>query len=112
MSQDNEKMIYLETERLILRDYRKDDFFEYYRLKSDPETMYYLQDIQMFTKEEAYADFHMVLEDMKKPDRKLYFLHIELKDTHESKRKGSYSRSYLEQNTGFLEQRNLRFAKV
>lgn len=39
-------MIYLETERLILRDYREDDFEEYYRLKSDPKTMYYLQDIQ------------------------------------------------------------------
>lgn len=83
MSQDNEKMIYLETERLILRDYREDDFSEYYRLKSDPKTMYYLQDIQIFTKEEACEDFHMVLEDMKKSDRKFYFLHIELKDTHE-----------------------------
>lgn len=76
-------MIYLETERLILRDYREDDFDEYYRLKADAKTMYYLQDIQMFSKEEAYEDFQMVLEDMKKPDRKFYFLHIELKDSHE-----------------------------
>ena len=76
-------MIYLETERLILRDYQEDDFSEYYRLKADSKTMYYLQDIQMHTKEDAYEDFCMVLEDMKKPDRKFYFMHIELKDSHE-----------------------------
>ena len=34
-------MIYLETERLILRDYREDDFDEYFRLKTDEKTMYY-----------------------------------------------------------------------
>ena len=75
-------MIYLETERLILRDYREDDFNEYYRLKSDSKTMYYLQDIQLHTKEEAYDDFHKVLDDMSKVDRKFYFMHIELKDTY------------------------------
>ena len=61
-------MIYLETERLILRDYREDDFDEYFRLKTDEKTMYYLQDIQLFSKEEADEDFQMVLEDMKKLD--------------------------------------------
>lgn len=76
-------MIYLETQRLILRDYCEDDFSEYYRLKSDPKTMYYLQDIQMFTKEEAYEDFCTVLDDMKKSDRMYYFMYIELKDSHE-----------------------------
>lgn len=76
-------MICLETEHLILRDYREDDFEEYYRLKSDPETMYYLQDIQLHTREEAYEDFHIVLEDMTKADRRFYFLHTELKDSHE-----------------------------
>lgn len=76
-------MIYLETERLILRDYRESDFEAYYKLKTDPKTMYYLQDIQLFTKEEADADFQMVLNDMRKPDRKFYFLHMELKDSHE-----------------------------
>lgn len=76
-------MIYLETERLILRDCREDDFSEYYQLKADSKTMYYLQDIQIFTKEEAYEDFRIVLDDMKNPDRKFYFLHMELKDSHE-----------------------------
>ena len=63
-------MIFLETERLILRDYVETDFDDYYRLKSDAKTMYYLQDIQLFTKEDACEDFQMVLEDSKKPDRK------------------------------------------
>lgn len=76
-------MIYLETERLILRDYCEDDFDEYFRLKTDEKTMYYLQDIQLFSKEEADEDFQMVLEDMKKLDRKFYFLHMELKESHE-----------------------------
>ena len=76
-------MIYLETERLILRDYCEDDFNEYYRLKTDSKTMYYLQDIQLHTKEEAYEDFHKVLEDMSNFDRKFYFMHMELKDSHE-----------------------------
>lgn len=76
-------MINLETERLILRDYREDDFDEYYRLKTDSKTMYYLQDIQLFTKEEGYKDFNKVLGDMSKADRKFYFLHTELKDSHE-----------------------------
>ena len=62
-------MIYLETEHLILRDYCENDFSEYYQLKTDSETMYYLQDIQLFTKEEAYEEFCMVLEDMKKISR-------------------------------------------
>jgi len=79
----NYDMIYLETERLILRDYHEEDFNEYYRLKADPKTMYYLQDIQLFTREDAYEDFHKVLADLSTADRKYYFLHTELKDSHE-----------------------------
>lgn len=76
-------MIYLETERLILRDYMDKDFDDYFHLKTDAKTMYYLQDIQLFSKEEAYEDFHMVLNDMKKADRTFYFMRAELKDSHE-----------------------------
>ncbi len=71
-------MIYLETERLILRDYRESDFNEYYQLKSDSKTMYYLQDIQLFTQEEANEDFHKFLSDMSNFDRKYYFMHMML----------------------------------
>ena len=77
------KMLHFETDRLILRDYNENDFEEYYKLKSDPETMYYLQDIQLFTQEEAKIDFDMVLRDSKEAGRKFYFFHIEMKETHE-----------------------------
>lgn len=71
------------TERLIIRDYKATDFGEYFRLKSDRETMYYLQDIQLHSQKEALEDFENVLADMKSEHRKFYFFHIELKDTHE-----------------------------
>lgn len=76
------RMIYLETQNLILRDYCKTDFDDYYRLKSDKKTMYYLQDIQLYSKEEAQSDFQKVLDDVSNLNRKYYFLHIENKATH------------------------------
>ena len=73
-------MIRLETPRLILRDYLPSDEEEYYQLKSNPKTMYYLQDIMLHSPEEAHVDFANVLQDMAKPDRKFYFLRVELKN--------------------------------
>lgn len=58
-------MINLQTPRLILRDYTEKDFEAYSRLKMDAETMYYLQDIQLHSVEEARRDFAEVLSDMK-----------------------------------------------
>lgn len=75
--------MYLETDRLLLRDYEQRDMEAYYRLKSDTETMYYLQDIKLASKEEAEADFAEVLKDIKSENRRFYFFHIELKETHE-----------------------------
>lgn len=43
----------METERLILRDYVPADLPDYCRLKTDPQTMYYLQDIQLHSPEEG-----------------------------------------------------------
>lgn len=76
-------MLYFETDNLILRDYIEADFDAYYKLKSDEKTMFYLQDIQLFSKKEAEKDFHSVLDDQKKLNRKYYFLHIENKATHQ-----------------------------
>lgn len=73
----------LETERLILRDYEEKDKAAYFKLKSDPKTMYYLQDIQLFSQEDSDAEFANVLQDQKNKDRKFYFFHIELKGSHE-----------------------------
>lgn len=75
--------IYIETERLILRDYKKEDFEEYFRLKNDEKTMFYLQDIMIRDEQEAQVDFENVLLDIKAHAREFYFLHMELKDTHE-----------------------------
>lgn len=76
-------MIRLETKRLILRDYEEKDKAAYFKLKSDPRTMYYLQDIRLYSEEEADKDFTNVMQDQKNGDRKFYFLHMELKDSHE-----------------------------
>ena len=76
-------MIYLETDRLILRDYSADDIDAYYRLKTDEKTMYYMQDIKLDSFDAAKEELADVLADMAKDDRKFYFLHMELKDTHE-----------------------------
>ena len=56
-------MIHLETDRLILRDYTDKDFDAYFKLKSDARTMYYLQDIQTHSPEEARSEFCEVLSD-------------------------------------------------
>ena len=74
-------MIYLETDRLLLRDYLPEDEEDYSLLKSDPETMYYLQDIQLTSREEARQDFTAVLADAASPDRRFYFFRVERKDT-------------------------------
>lgn len=76
-------MICLETDRLKLRDYKESDFDAYFRLKTDDKTMYYLQDIKLFSIDDAKVEFEDVLADMQKSDRQFYFLHMELKDTHE-----------------------------
>lgn len=76
-------MIYLETGRLILRDYTSDDFEVFYRLKTDDQTMYYMQDIKLDSIESAKEDFANVLEDMANIERRFYFLHMELKESHE-----------------------------
>lgn len=76
-------MLHLETERMILRDFQETDFESYYALKSDPETMYYLRDIQLHSREEAMEDFRNVLADQKSPGRQFFFFHMETKDTHE-----------------------------
>ncbi len=72
----------LETERLILRDFVEADIEDYYKIKTDPETMYFVQDISVHSRQQAEADLAAVLADAKSPDRKLYYFRAELK-THE-----------------------------
>lgn len=76
-------MLYMETDRLILRDYTKHDVEMYFKLKNDDKVMYYLQDIKLWSINEAEKDFENVLADMVSENRKYYFFHVELKTTHE-----------------------------
>ena len=76
-------MIRLETERLCLRDYTEADFEAYYKLKTDDRTMYYLQDIKLGDRETAWDEFRDVLADRESGHRQYYFLHMEIKETHE-----------------------------
>lgn len=75
--------MYLETSRLILRDYEERDREDYYRLKTDKQMMYYLPDIGFASRQEADEEFRQVLTDAGRADRTFYFLHMELKSTHE-----------------------------
>ena len=58
------------TDRLILREYTDADKNAYFRLKSDPKTMYYLQNIQLNSPEEADADLYEALNDQKSDQRR------------------------------------------
>ena len=66
-------MIRLETRRLILRDYLPEDKEDYILLKSDPKTMYYLQDIQLHSRQEGERDFSEVLADAASSERRFLF---------------------------------------
>jgi len=46
-------MVRLETDRLIIRDYRESDLHDYHKLLSDKKNMYYLDDIATNTFEES-----------------------------------------------------------
>ena len=71
----------LETDRLILRDYAPSDFAAFYHIRTDPETMYYMQDLFFSSEAEARAEFDGMLADQRRENREFYFFLIEAKDT-------------------------------
>lgn len=73
-------MVYLETDRLILRDYKPEDSPAYCRLKSDKEAMHYLEDILIHSPQEAEEELAGLFTDMASDKRRFYFLHMETKD--------------------------------
>ncbi len=75
--------IWLETERLIVRDHRWEDLTSHHGLISDPDTMYYLPDILTHSLEESRTDLEASIEAVGKPDRRAYFLRMEDKETGE-----------------------------
>jgi len=75
-------MIYLQTERLIIRDYKPEDLETHFTLFSDREAMYYPRGMYIETIEEAKNNLDKVINEIDKKDRQLYFLRIEDKQNN------------------------------
>ena len=73
-------MIRLETERLVLRDYVQEDLDDYYRLKSDPDVMRYMQGSRAVSRDEVKRQLDEILQDASSPERHFYFFHMETKE--------------------------------
>lgn len=72
--------IKLETARLIIRDPVLADLPDWHRLMSDPDTMYYLQDIMTHSLEESKENLMAAVMDVENPKRTKYFLAMVLKE--------------------------------
>ena len=70
-------MIYLQTERLVIRDHKPEDLETYFALFSNKQAMYYLR-ANIETIDDAKKDLNdNILSEINKDDRKKYYLHIE-----------------------------------
>lgn len=76
-------MIYLETERLFIRDHKIEDLQSHHELMSDDKVMYYLQDIKSHSLEDSKKNMEDAIQDIDNPMRTKYFLWIEDKVTKE-----------------------------
>ena len=74
-------MIQLETGRLIIRDPLLSDIDSWHRLLSDPDTMYYLQDIKTHSLDESRENLKSAVDDVINPNRTKYFFTIEEKES-------------------------------
>lgn len=72
-------MIYLVTDRLIIRDHTMEDLNSHHALLSDEKCMYYIQDIRTSTLEESKENLRCAIDDIDNPNRTFYFLRIENK---------------------------------
>jgi len=77
-------MLSFETERLIIREPQIYDWEFWFKIKTDESVMYYMDDLTLFSKEEAMTDLKRAIEDIKNPQRKTYFFVIALKETGEA----------------------------
>ena len=65
------------------RDYTAEDSQAILKLKSDPQTMFYLPGMRLSSLEQAQADLQKCLRDQKAVERQTVFFHIESKATAE-----------------------------
>ncbi|MCT4593919.1 MAG: GNAT family N-acetyltransferase [Anaeromicrobium sp.] len=77
------KVIYLETDRLIIRDHKIADLKTHHLLLSDDTAMYYLQDIKTNSLEDAKKNLTEAIEQIPLEKREKYFFRIEYKVTKE-----------------------------
>lgn len=75
--------IYLETERLCIRDHKWEDIETHHKLLSDEEVMYYLQDIKTTSWTSSRENLMKAMEEENRSRREHYFFRIEDKITHE-----------------------------
>ena len=73
-------MIYLETERLIIRDPAWPDLPGWHKLMSDPKTMYFVDDIMTRSEEESRQNLSEAISDIANPNRTKYFLAMQMKN--------------------------------
>lgn len=69
--------IYMETDRLVLRDHTLEDIYTHHALISNEEVMYYLQDIKTTTMEESRVNLQAAIEEIESSSRERYYLRIE-----------------------------------
>ena len=74
-------MLRLKTERLIIRDPLLTDLDDWHRLISDPETMYYLQDIMSHSIEDSRQNLLAAITEAQTPNRTKYFFTIGHRET-------------------------------
>lgn len=71
--------ISLETPRLILREYEWADLPLHHALISDPEIMYYIQDVFSHSMEESEENLRSAISDIENPSRTKVYLVIQTK---------------------------------
>ena len=70
-------MIYLQTERLVIRDHKPEDLETYFALFSNKQAMYYLPRSYIETVEQAKEQLDMLINQIDKEGRERYFFSIE-----------------------------------
>ncbi len=70
----------LYTKRLRIRDHVKEDAPTHHKLLSDPEVMYYLQDVRTGTRAASLQNLQEAISEIEKPDRQKFYLRIEDKE--------------------------------
>jgi len=77
-------MISFETQRLIIREPQISDWEFWFKIKTDESVMYYMDDLTLFSKDEAMTDLKRAIEDIANPERSMYFFVVVLKETGEA----------------------------